>query len=124
MDKTHVGRGVLWVCWLLGPVSCGGGSDTNGGLDPAAIAAAPQPTKDICERVCTAADLVRSSSCGSVEFSSHTECYQQCVTRYLNHTNCKQDFDDSNNCAIDAGCNYETECRSSIIFAAVCLQSG
>jgi len=119
----HVGRWALWVCWALGLPGCGGESDSNGGLDPAAIAAAPQTTKDICERVCSAADLVRSKACGTVEFSSHSECYQQCVTRYLRHESCKSDFDDSNNCIIDQGCSAETQCRSEIIFAAICLQT-
>ncbi len=97
---------------------------SNGILDPAAIQAAPQTTKDICEQTCTAADLVRSKGCGSTEFGSHSECYQQCVSRYLSHERCKETFDDSNNCLIDAGCSYETQCRGQIIVAAACLQVG
>jgi len=126
MDKNAVGcvgRWIFGVCLATALPSCGGGSDADGGVDPAAIAAAPQATKDLCERVCSAADLVRSKACGRVEFSSHAECYQQCVSRYLSHATCKGDFDDANNCIIDAGCSYETQCSSSIVFAAICLQT-
>jgi|SRR6188768_271079 len=119
-----MGRGIFWLSCVIGLAGCGAGSDSNETIDPAAIAAAPQATKDICERVCSAADLVRSSGCGSTEFSNHTECYQQCVHRYLTHAKCKQDFDDASRCEIDEGCNYETQCRSEIVFAAACLQSG
>jgi hypothetical protein len=124
ISLRQVGWRTLWVCLALALPNCGGGSDSNGAPDAAAIAAAPQATKDICERVCSAADMIRTSACGSVEFSSHAECYRQCVSRYLTYPSCKEDFDDSNNCAIDEGCNYQTSCRSLIIFAAVCLQGG
>ncbi len=121
-----MGRCTFWLCLLAGLPSCGGGDDSssNGILAPAAIQAAPQTTKDICEQTCTAADLVRSKGCGSTEFGSHSECYQQCVSRYLSHERCKETFDDSNNCLIDAGCSYETQCRGQIIVAAACLQVG
>jgi hypothetical protein len=114
----------LWGCLATGLSGCGGGETTNGAPDPALIAAAPQATKDICERTCTAADLVRSKSCGTTEFSSHSECYGQCVSRYLSHEKCKDDFDGSNNCVIDAGCSYQTQCIGQLILAAACLQSG
>ncbi|MEI9952507.1 MAG: hypothetical protein WDO74_26890 [Pseudomonadota bacterium] len=121
-----MGRCIFWACLLAGLPSCGGGDDSspNGTLDAATIAAAPQSTKNICERVCTAADQIRSAGCGTTEFSSHAECYAQCVSRYLSHAKCKDAFDESNNCIIDAGCSAQTQCIGQIIFAAACLQSG
>ena len=128
MDKTglsyrYLGRCVFSICLAGGLASCGDDSGSNG-VDPAVIAAAPQATKDICERTCTAADQVRAKNCGTTEFSSHSECYEQCVDRYLKHANCKDDFDSANNCLIDSGCNYQTQCPGQIIVAAACLQSG
>jgi hypothetical protein len=127
MAKTslrRVGRCIFSLCLAAGLTGCGGDSDSNGGVDPAVIAAAPQETKDICERTCTAADQVKAKSCGTTEFSSHSECYAQCVSRYQGHPKCKDDFDGSNNCLIDSGCNYQTQCVGQIIVAAACLQSG
>jgi len=116
----YLGRAVVGGCLAL--LSSCGGSDPDGTVDPAALAAAPQATKDICEKVCAAADLVRSKGCGMVEFSTHAECYKQCVSRYLLHEPCKDLFDDSNECVIDAGCNYQIQCLGKIIPASACLQ--
>jgi|GEM_PF-3520782 len=126
MGKTSLGRlgqCLIWVGSAAALASCGD-SDASTSLDPAVLAAAPQATKDICERTCTAADLVRSKGCGTTEFSSHSECYQQCVNRYLSHEKCKETFDAANNCLIDSGCSYQSQCTGQIIVAAACLQSG
>ncbi|HEY5955945.1 MAG TPA: hypothetical protein VIV60_05305 [Polyangiaceae bacterium] len=93
------------------------------GPDPAKLAAAPDSTKLICEQVCSAADEIRKKSCGATEFPTHSECYAQCVSRYLDYPNCVEDFDASNECVRDAICNAQSQCIGAVVLAAACMQA-
>jgi hypothetical protein len=110
--------------FVVAAVACSNDDSTQtSGPDPAALATAPEAVKTICEQVCTAADQIRSKGCGSTEFASHSECYAQCVSRYLDYPNCSSAFDESNSCVRDAVCNAQTQCVGGIVMAAACMQA-
>lgn len=106
-------------------IGCGcSGDDQNesAGPDPARIEAAPDSTKSICEQVCITADEMRAKDCGTTEFANYSQCYAECVVRYLDYPDCQEDFDQSNECVIDALCRAATLCTGDIIMAAACMQ--
>jgi hypothetical protein len=119
----HYSQCVLALCLTVGLSACDGQDQPQStGPDASAVAGASESTKSICEEVCSAADQIQSQACGETEFATHSECYVQCVSRYLDYPNCKDDFDDSNECVRDAVCNAQTECKGAVVFAAACMQ--
>lgn len=110
--------------FAFGLSACSGDDETQGKhYDAAAIEAAPTEAKTQCERACSAADQVRAQKCGETEFATHSECYTQCVGRYLDHPECSDAFDSANTCIGDAVCSAQTECVFDMISAVACMQA-
>jgi hypothetical protein len=120
MSRANLKVAIVFSFTLL---SCGGDHAASGSnYDAAEIEAAPVEVKTTCDAACTAADQIRSQSCGQTEFPTHQKCYVECVGRYLTYPSCSSDFDEANHCIADEVCEAQTYCSGAIAMAAACMQ--